>query len=350
MANWIGCALVELVVIFKLLDIFLAICWVMLVSAKVTICDCLEASVHLERLQRVAARPFSIHWVQGLHLGQVILAVLVVALHPGWLLLVWLDIVDQVPVATASCIIVIGHSVVSLVHAKFYRGINKLALELGLFRVENHFLAVLIWLELIDLARVVGGGLGEFHAHARRHQHFLVCFTRHKCFLVLQLTLAIYIMTKNASYRVCWARVGLISWSIRLSKSIWCSSCSAHHCLLLLLLVVCFLCWGWLSWWAARWVFGEGNVDAVDFLVMLFSLLRGEGVRLLCLLRPNARVFVSHAIFCILKPAEINQLLRLECLVRFAFDSNAIIGSLRCDLADRFLHSWLCWLFWACKN
>ena len=131
-----------------------------------------------------------------------ILAVLVVALHPGRLLLVRLDVVDQVPVAAASRIIVIGYPIVSLVHAKFDRGINKLALELGLFRVENHFFAVLIRLELLDLAGVVGGGLGEFHAHARRHQHFLVCFTRHKCFLVRQLTLAIAIMTKNASYRV----------------------------------------------------------------------------------------------------------------------------------------------------
>lgn len=72
---------------------------------------------------------------------------------------------------------------------------------------------------------------------------------------------------------------------------------------------------------------------------MLFSLLRGEGVRLLGLLWPNARVGVSHAMLCILEPAEVNQLLRLECLVRFAFDTNTIVGSLGCDLADRFLHS-----------
>ena len=61
MTDRVGCALVELVVVSKLLDILLAICWVMLVPTKVTICDCLEASVHLDRLQRVAARPLSIH-------------------------------------------------------------------------------------------------------------------------------------------------------------------------------------------------------------------------------------------------------------------------------------------------
>ena len=174
----------ELVVVSKLFDILLAISRVMLVPTKVTICDCLEASVHLYGFQRVATRALSIHRIQGLHLGQVILAVLVVALDPRWLLLVRLDVVDQILVAAASRIIIIGHPVVSLVHAKFDRRINKLALEFGLFRVENQLFAVLIRLELLDLAGVVGGGLGEFHAHTRRHQHFLVCFTRHKCFLV----------------------------------------------------------------------------------------------------------------------------------------------------------------------
>ena len=41
----------ELVVIPELFDIFLAIRRVMLISAKVTICDCLEATVHLDRFQ-----------------------------------------------------------------------------------------------------------------------------------------------------------------------------------------------------------------------------------------------------------------------------------------------------------
>ena len=106
------------------------------------------------------------------------------------------------------------------------------------------------------------------------------------------------------------------------------------------MLVVGFLCRGWrLNGGAARWVFGEGNVDTVDLFVMLFSLLRGEGVRLLGLFRPNACVCVSHAVFCILEPAKLNQLLRLERLVRLAFDTNAIVSSLGCDLADRLLHS-----------
>ena len=150
-----------------------------------------------------------------------ILAVLVVALDPCRSLLVRLDIVDQILVATASRIIIIGHLIVSLVHAKFDRGIDKLALEFGLFRVENHLFAVLIRLELLDLARVVRGGLGELHAHARRHQHLLVCLARHKCFLVSKLTLAVDIMTKTASYRVvCRARMRIVSCTIRLSKSI----------------------------------------------------------------------------------------------------------------------------------
>ena len=119
MTDRVGCALVELVVVSELFDVFLAICRVMLILAKVTISDCLETIVHLDRFQRVAARTLAIHRVQSLHLRQVILASLVVILHPSWLLFVRLDVVDQVPLTATTRIIIIRNQLVSLIPAEF---------------------------------------------------------------------------------------------------------------------------------------------------------------------------------------------------------------------------------------
>ena len=152
-----------------------------------------------------------------------ILAALVVVFDPRWLLLVRLDVVDQIPLTPASRIIVIRYPIVSLVHTEFDRRVDKLALELGLFRIKDHLFTVLIRLELLDLARVVGGGLREFHAHARSHQHFLVRFSSHKHFLSRQLTFAIHLMPKTASYRVCacaGSRMRLVARSLRDFKAI----------------------------------------------------------------------------------------------------------------------------------
>ena len=151
MADRVSCALVELVMVFQLLDVLRAAHGFMRVS-EVTICDRLEATVCLDWFQGVASRRFAIHRVERLHLGQMVLNALVVVLHPGWLLLVRLDVVDQILLTPASRIIVIRYPVVSLVHTEFDRRVDKLALELGLFGIKDHLFTVLIRLELLDLA------------------------------------------------------------------------------------------------------------------------------------------------------------------------------------------------------
>ena len=78
-----------------------------------------------------------------------------------------------------------------------------MALELGLFRIENHFLTILIRFELFDLAGVIGGALWELHAHTGCHDHVLVLFARHKHLLSRLQILVIHIVAKTASYRVC---------------------------------------------------------------------------------------------------------------------------------------------------
>ena len=133
MTDRVRCALVELVVVSQLFDIFWAFYALMRVS-EVAICDCLEATIGLDWLQRVTLCKFSIHRVECLHLSQMILNALVVVLHPGRLLLVRLDIVDEILLSATSRIIIVGNSVVPLVHAKFDRGIDKLALKLRLLR------------------------------------------------------------------------------------------------------------------------------------------------------------------------------------------------------------------------
>ena len=211
MADRVSCALVELVMVFQLFDVFGAAHGFMRVS-EVTICDRLEATVCLDWFQGVASRCFAIHRVECLHLGQMVLNALVVVLHPGWLLLVRLDIVDEILLSAASRIIIVGNPVVPLVHAKFNRGVNQLALELGLLRRKDHLFAILIWLELGDLARVVGRALGELHADAGGHEHFLVCSAGHEHLFVRQLAFIIKVVAKTASYRVS-TRIGLVGLS-----------------------------------------------------------------------------------------------------------------------------------------
>lgn len=198
-----------------------------------------------------------------------VLNALVVVLHPGRLLLVRLDIVDEVLLSAASRIIIVGNPVVPLVHAKFDRGVNQLALKLRLLGRKDHLFAILIWLELGDLARVVGRALGELHADAGGHEHFLVCLANHQHLFVRQLAFIIKVVAKTASYRVS-TRIGLVALSKCLLKAIRCSSCT-HHGFLRAPTPLCR------SRFSRRvscgtWVLREWNIDAVDLLMVLFSL------------------------------------------------------------------------------
>ena len=66
-----------------------------------------------------------------------------------------LDVVDEVFVSAAARAVVVRHAVAFLVEAELERRVQQLALEVGLLSVENHLFAVLIWLELLVLARIV---------------------------------------------------------------------------------------------------------------------------------------------------------------------------------------------------
>jgi len=102
--------------IAQLVDVFLAF-WAVVILIEVRISDCLEAAASLGGLKRVASS--IIHRVQRLHLGQVILVALVIALDPGGLLFFRLHIVDQVLVTAATRVIIVRHTVIAFIQAKF---------------------------------------------------------------------------------------------------------------------------------------------------------------------------------------------------------------------------------------
>ena len=158
-------------------------------AAEVGIGDGLEAAVGLGWRERIAALSVSFHRVERLHLSQVILVHLVIALSPSRLLLVRLHVVDEVFVAASTGIIIISQAVIALVHAELDGGVDKLALELRLLRIENHLFTVLVRLELSrHLALVIGGVGGELHADAGGHEDFLVLFAGQQRFFIRQLT------------------------------------------------------------------------------------------------------------------------------------------------------------------
>ena len=97
-------------------------------------------------------------------------------------------------------------------------------------------------------------------------------------------------------------------------------------------------------------ILGEGNVDTVDFLVVLLALFRGECVRLLGLLWSNAGIIAAVAFFCVFQSSKVHQRLRLDLLVLIALHAHTVVRSLGCDLARRLLHRRFSRLRWTCKS
>ena len=84
--------------------------------------------------------------------------------------------------------------------------------------------------------------------------------------------------------------------------------------------------------------------------MVLFSLLRHEGVRLLGLLWADVGASVPHAVLIFRYVSKVKQGLSLELLVGVAFNTHAEVCPAGHSLAASFLHCRFGWLFWTYKS
>ena len=346
MPDWVGCAFVELVMGLDLFGI-LGEDWVGLAtSIEVRFSNCPEASIRpwLSRLDVATTRPLRICRIERLHLSQVILTRLIVMLGPGGIFLIWLDVIYQVWVTASASIIIVRHSIVAFIQRHFNWWVEKLALEIGLLRTNDHVFTILIRFEATWLACIIRRVLRELHVDTWGHEGLLILLLCLKSLLICQLISAdLCVMSKTASYRV----VALIheAFCMRLGNRATVEpSRRAHH-------LLGGLRWGYSLCWAgllrgSTWILGERNIHAVHFLLVRTPLRWSESVWLLSLFGPNIRAVVAHATLLLRTLSEMHQGLGLECLVGMAFHANTIICPLGSSLRWGFLHGRLGWFLW----